>query len=590
MFSHYYNAELTFLREVGRAFAQVNPNVAELLAERGGDPDVDRLLEGCAFLTARIRERIDDSVPEIVHGLTELLLPHYLRPIPAASIVQFTAAAGLRARVKVPRGAELGSTQVDGVSCRFRTTSEVDLLPLALRDVQLDRSVAAAPVLRLKFETNEPGIPAVFQQKGIRLFLAGELPTAATLFLWLAHHCRAITVTGAGGAAVTLPKTSIRLPGFEPEHALLPWPALSLQGYRLLQEYFTMPAKFLFVDVENLQLASSVAADRFELAFTLDRPPELTGRLGPELFQLHCTPVINLFETSATPIRRDPLAHEHPLRAIDLDQHSAEVFEVRTVTGLRLGEPRPIDYQPFFDFAHEQPEVTGARGGARAGEVSYYRMRRVASPLDNATDGYLTVLTPRDVAPPAGEETLSIALTCTNRNLPEQLRAGDISVPTAATPATVKFRNITAVTPPCHPPLGSELHWRLLSHLALNNRSLATAESLRALLSLYNLQKLAEQQAGLANQLRVEAVQRVSGDRAFRVVEGSTVLGTSLTVDVAESGFGFLKGDAYLFGAVLEAMLGEHVTLNAFSELTLRLLPSRTEYRWRPRSGRQQLL
>jgi len=173
---------------------------------------------------------------------------------------------------------------------------------------------------------------------------------------------------------------------------------------------------------------------------------------------------------------------------------------------------------------------------------------------------------------------------------PEQLRAGDISVPTPATPATVKFRNITAVTPPCRPPLGSELHWRLLSHLALNNRSLASADSLRALLSLYNLQKLTDQQAGLANQLRVEAVQRVAGDRAFRVVEGSTVLGTSLTVDVAESGFAFLKGDAYLFGAVLEALLGEHVTLNAFSELTLRLQPSRTEYRWRPRSGRQQLL
>jgi type VI secretion system protein ImpG len=413
------------------------------------------------------------------------------------------------------------------------------------------------------------------------------MPTATTLFLWLAHHCREVAVVGAdANAPRALPKGSIRLPGFEPEHALLPWPALSLQGYRLLQEYFTLPAKFLFLDVENLNTATSVATERFELAFKLDRPPEISGRIAPEMFQLHCSPVVNLFETSATPIRRDPLAHEHPVRALDLDPRAAEVFEVRTVTGLRLGEAKPIEYRPFFDFAHEEQE--GGRG--RPTEAAYYRLRRVASPLDNATDGYLTVLTARDVAPPSGEETLSIAMTCTNRNAPEQLRAGDISVPTPATPATVKFRNITAVTPPCRPPLGSELHWRLLSHLALNNRSLTTAESLRALLGLYNLQRLAEQQVGLANQLRVEAVQRVSTDRAFRVVDGGTVLGTSLTVDVAESGFSFLKGDAYLFGAVLEALLGDHVTLNAFSELTLRLQPSRTEYRWRPRSGRQQLL
>ena len=67
----------------------LHPSTAGLLAEKGSDPDVERLLEGVAFLTARIRERVDDAVPEVVHGMMQLLLPHYLRTIPSTSIIQY---------------------------------------------------------------------------------------------------------------------------------------------------------------------------------------------------------------------------------------------------------------------------------------------------------------------------------------------------------------------------------------------------------------------------------------------------------------------------------------------------------------------
>src|SRR5437868_9433607 len=99
---------------MGRAFGEANPRVAGLLAERGGDPDVERLLEGFAFLTARIRERADAAVPELAHGLCELLLPHYLRPLPAATVVEFTPhARALKARQRVAKGTPLASRKVD---------------------------------------------------------------------------------------------------------------------------------------------------------------------------------------------------------------------------------------------------------------------------------------------------------------------------------------------------------------------------------------------------------------------------------------------------------------------------------------------
>ena len=57
MFNKYYQDELTYLRELGKEFAAAYPAIAPLLAERGADPDVERLLEGVAFLTGRIRQK-----------------------------------------------------------------------------------------------------------------------------------------------------------------------------------------------------------------------------------------------------------------------------------------------------------------------------------------------------------------------------------------------------------------------------------------------------------------------------------------------------------------------------------------------------
>src|SRR5262249_50838854 len=130
VFNKYYQDELTYLRDLGREFATAYPNIAPMLAERG-DPDVERLLEGVAFLTGKIRQKLDDELPEVIHSVASLLFPHYLRQVPSASVVEFTPLPNVvRERLLVARGAEVGSVPVDGVSCRFRTTQDVELVPL----------------------------------------------------------------------------------------------------------------------------------------------------------------------------------------------------------------------------------------------------------------------------------------------------------------------------------------------------------------------------------------------------------------------------------------------------------------------------
>lgn len=583
MFSRYYQSELTYLRELGKEFGKAYPAVAGMLSEKGGDPDVERLLEGFAFLTARVRERLDDDVPEIIHTLTDLLLPHYLRTLPACSIVEFTPVAGaLRTRQRIARGTELAAAPIEGTACRFRTTADVDLLPLSVTDVLHDMATPTMPTLRVQFQTHEAGRPAVFHADGVRLFLSGDPGLCTMIYLWMMNHLRSVTVRGltAGGKGIDIGKNSVRAAGFDESCALLPWPKLAPQGYRLLQEYFTLPSKFYFLDVKGLDAAISRAEDRFEIVFQFERPPTLPARVGKDLIRLHCTPAINLFTADADPIKVDPTAHEYLLRASEIDPRHMELYSVDKVTGLQAGRTERREYKPFFDYLH----------ALKLDDVpAFYRVRRTNSPLDEAIDCYLSLNTPRDVAQQVAEETLSIELTCTNRNLPSQLKVGDISVPAPGSPPFARFRNVSPVTVPVRPPFGQALHWRLISHLALNYRALADRESLKAVLDLYNFLAAVDRQAAQANRLRIDGIRSVKTRPVERLVKGVPVRGIGTMLELDDKSFSG-DGDLYLFSQVIDEVLAAHAGINTFSELSVKTHPSQAEYSWKAKSGQQPIL
>jgi type VI secretion system protein ImpG len=578
MFSRLYQGELAFLRAMGKAYADANPTTAGLLAERGGDPDVERLLEGCAFLAARVRERIEDSIPEMVHDLAELLLPHYLRSVPAATVVEFTPVPGaLRARLRVPAGTEIAAAPVEGTSCRFRTASDLDLLPVTVQDVGLDQAIGATPALKVQLHVSAQALPAVLQPDGIRFFVQGELPFASTLLLWMARHLKEVEVR-SGKGSVRLPAASVRTVGFDPSFALLPWPRFAPGGYRALQELFALPQKFLFFEVRDLQAAASVADERLEILFRAERPPELPARVSKDALHVNCIPVVNLFRTTADPVRVEAIGEEHLLRAAELPPGHMEIHSVEAAVGVpETGERYP--YHAFTSFAH----------GTLGKRAHYYRLRRALSPVDEGLDTWISVSRPIDAGIGPGPEVLSLDVVATNRSLPAQLKLGDVSQPTPASPTLAKFRNITQVTKPIRPPLGTELHWRLVAHLAANRAPLDGPDALRELLELYNFQGLVDQQSGRANRLRIEGIRELAAAGARRVVEGAPVRGSRVSILLDEDHFAGL-GDAYLFACALDEMLGAQVPINSFSELHVKLAPSQREYAFTPRSGGRPVL
>jgi type VI secretion system protein ImpG len=140
------------------------------------------------------------------------------------------------------------------------------------------------------------------------------MSTTATLYTWLCRHLEAVEVHRGAGEPVRLGREHVRPVGFGRDEALLPWPALGHEGYRYVQEYFTLPAKFLFFEIVDLA-GIELASDRFEITLHFERPPELQARISKDNFRLFCTPVINLFDVSADPIKRDPKLYEYLLRA-----------------------------------------------------------------------------------------------------------------------------------------------------------------------------------------------------------------------------------------------------------------------------------
>jgi len=574
VYNKYYQDELAYLRELGLEFARAYPEAAHFVGESSTDPDVERLMEGFAFLTARIRQKLDDELPELTHSLIEMFWPHYLRPVPSMTVVQFEALpqAAKEARA-IARGAELQSTPVDGTACRFRTIYDVALQPLTIDSILLKTDAPHSFRVRLRLadgvNLKKLGL------KQIRFHLAGDAATSRALYLCLVRFARKITVQPAsGGTIVTLPGASVRPVGFDASDPLLPFQSSSFNGFRLLQEYFCFPQKFMFLDVNGLEGVAALGdATSFDLTFELSRLPESMPPVNPSHLLLHCSPAINLFNHEADPIRLDHERVEYRVRPAGGKPDHYEVHTISKVVGLAQGAAKPLEYRPFLRFARGPGD-----------NVRFYRHRLHPSVTGDAAEVFLSPMPPEGGQDAYAVETLSLDLMCSNRQLPTKLKAGDISASTSTSPNFARFKNILKPTASIPPSLTGDLHWKLLSHMALNYLTLIDVDALRRIVGLYHFRARVDRQAESALKLLLDGIKRVSSAPSTRLLQGSPVRGVAVELDLDEDNFGG-EGEAYLFGTLLNEFFAEYVTLNAFCRLTVKGLKYGEIHQWSTRVG-----
>lgn len=572
----YYQDELRYLRDVGPEFAHANPEMASFLADRGSDPDVERILEGVAFLCGRIRQKLDDELPELTASMMALLWPHYLRPIPSMTILEMLPdIEGLRAALPVEADAEFASIPIDGTRCSYRSCWPVTLRPWRLQDIRLETALAKPVRLVMLLRTGRGAVLEDLDLGSVRFHLAGDAATSFALYLLLAGHVDHVTVSDGSSrhdrAEELLDATHVSPAGLDRADGMLLYPKHSFPGYRLLQEYFAMKQRFLFVDLHGLdRVVRKLGLEQtVEVAFTFNRRLETFPLVARENVRLHCVPVINLFTHSADPIR---LRHDRvqyliqPSKSGIADRRHAEVYSVDCVRGInQAGGYESREYQPFYSFSHTSE--------ADPLSATYYQTHRVPSTVGSdrrlGTDTYISFVTGSPAGRMPEEETASLELTCTNRDLPAELRAGDICEPTDSSPPGVGFRNLLKPTMTVSPPLGKGLHWRLISHMSLNYVSLTTADRFRELLRVYDFQSEDDIERAQAHKRMLDGIVSVRSVFRERMVRGAPLRGLQVEIELNEDHFAG-EGDAYVFARIVDRFMGLYVTLNAYSQLSVR--------------------
>ncbi len=577
MLNRYFQQELSNLKDLGQAFSKAHPAVAPMLSGPSTDPDVERLLEGVAFLTGLLRQKLDDEFPEIIHELVQLIWPHYLRPIPSATIISFTPKPTLKQSVKIPSGVQLASVPVDGTPCLFRTCYETEVHPLRVHEARLEEAAGKAPVISLEMQLTGPQL-SDWQLDFLRFYIGGDYSVAADLYMLLQNHLTHIELTPAeGGQTLVLPADNLKPVGFDESESLFPYPPQSFPGYRVLQEYFVLPSKFLFLDLFGWQQWETRGeGNDFTIRFVLDSLPFKPPRVRPSNFVLGATPAINIFSHEADPIRLDHRKPDYEVRPAGTNANHFQVYSVDRVVGFVQGSAKEKLYVPFDLFSAKQ-----------AGRPIYYtKLRR--SPIGSGFNVLLSFAYPETADTPR-TEIISVKVNCTNANLPEGLQVGDISQPTSSSPEFVEFQNITVPTTNVLPPIGSNLLWRFISHLSLNYLSLSSAESLRTLLELYIFEETRDKTTIIANRKRIAGIETLHAKGANRMVSGIMMRGLELEMKIRQDHF-VGPGDLYLFGNIMDYFLGNYASINTYTRLTVNEAVKGDIYQWQARIGQHPLI
>lgn len=570
----YFEAEMRYLREAGKEFASAYPDRAAMLdLDKAGMPDpfVERLFEGFAFSMGRLREKIDDDLPEFTEGLVSLLWPHYLRIIPSLAVVELAPDIGtMKISERVPAGFGVLSQPVGPkkTKCRYRTTRDLMLHPLQVAEVVMRTEPDGRSLLCMRLDCSEQTDWAEVDLSSLPIYLNGDASTTSALHLALTKRVAAIYWRHSRSSE-RIPFTGYFVPGgFAEDDNLWPKSDNTFSGYQLLLEYFTFREKFMFLCLQGLeQVQIPEGASWIELEVVFTEQWDHQRPVGAEQLRLHCVPVVNLFSVEADPLTLSGLEGEYLLRPRRLQDGHTEIYSVDEVVGSqRSGTVR---YVPFTSFQH--------RGGMlRKGAPERYYHTRVKRGVSGLHDTWLIFGGQRwEQERLFQEETVSLQLTGTNGRLPRKaLQSTLLQHCEQSFQVPLRVRNLCKPTLPVYPPAEDRFHWRVLSHLGSSFLNMmGSAEVLRGTLALYNWTD------DELNNRKLDAIVEVKQEQVQRFEQGFLLRGIDIQVTLDESGF-MGEGDIHLFGELLNRFFVLYADIHLFNQLTLIIQPTGKMIRW----------
>ena len=544
----------------------------EFALEQGGDPDAERILEGTAYLCAKIHERLDQTAPELIQTLLREVFPESVMPVPSMAVMRFALSPGFAEPLLVKRGAQLASKPIGGVSCIYSTMQDLTVLPLSAASVESETRSDLSGSVTLTLRAGAP--LEKFLPDRLDFHLTGGYSLASQRLLALLTRLESINVS-AGASSVELPSAALSILRSPLEDHRLPSGQAKNRAYAALVRYFCCPEQLTAFGVSGLKrLALTESARELKLTFRFGKgmtPPPFTDGA----FAVNTVAACNVFQLHSEPIQADFTHEEYRIYPHVKEKQYVDILGVTGVTAIRRGG-RAERCRPY-----------GLYNESRDGLI--YNIRYTMPEEGELPEHYISM--PRRPDSEGGFDgcVISMDLICCNRGLPNRLLQGDICMPTDATPSKVTFENITAPSPMLAPPADEGLQWRFLAHMNANLLPLASAKALQQTLSLY------VPRGGDAPELSVACAKKCQSVRAFsscdeeRLFHGRVFRGRRLSLELEPSGF-VSHGDLWLFADSLDQFLAEFAPINTYTRLVLTVSGTDEKWEWAPRLGNRQLI
>lgn len=583
---HYYHQELAQLREQGQKFAQAHPKVAERLKlghDEIEDPLVARLLESVTFLTARIQHKIDHQHSTIINDLITLLYPTYLMSAPAMGILQYQSKKTLQKPYAVPAQAEVYATTPTGKKCTFSTGFAITLNPIQITQTRLrsdppigrkhcDKSIKSALSITLQSQGEQTTLHDCTLDT-LRLFTNLASKDAMALYELIFSRLSHIVITSDEdpNKALSPPPDLIKPVGFNDQDALLPTPTAGFAPYRLLLEFFAFPQKFLFFDITTLTDNLPNFCQRnmtIHLMFT-DRNKALESTIYLKSLALNCTPIVNLFKQAGDPIQYDKRQTDyHIIANAHATVEDIEVYDICSISVSNKEFFQKLSCSPYFGKRFDDENFT---------QHLYWQIKRKPcwqlNHFNLAGSECFVSFSEIDTTKLPDSLTLTPYLTCSNRELPNQLPHGHERAQFQFTDTDYEvvesINTITEITSPKYRPTHEKHAFQLLSHLTLNQMSLHDPSS--ALATLKDNLKLYAFMDNRSNERIIKSITNLTARHITTrhpnqlkqgFCQGSEVI---LTIDESH----LLHQESVLLGQILHRFLSASCSINAFIKLIL---------------------